>query len=148
MKARFLGSVLALLRKGMAEARDAVAVFNFTPWSATATAPRDPLLDLRTADALKSAPGCRPSPGWRSSSPAPQIRFVRPHLASEYAVLAVLWWRAKRQPMQAASPAWSWRAAGLALFVSALWAATDEFHQSFTATRTASAWDVLLDSFV
>jgi VanZ family protein len=65
---------------------------------------------------------------------------------TEYAVLAVLWWRALRRPVHAASRDWSWRAAGLALLVSALWAATDELHQSFTATRSASAWDVLLDT--
>ncbi len=65
---------------------------------------------------------------------------------SEYAVLAVLWWRALRRPLPAASREWSWRAAGLAVLVSSLWAATDELHQSFTATRTASAWDVLLDT--
>jgi VanZ family protein len=65
---------------------------------------------------------------------------------SEYAVLAGLWWRALRRPVQRAAGSWSWRAAGLAVLISALWAATDEFHQSFTATRTASVWDVLLDT--
>ena len=64
----------------------------------------------------------------------------------EYAVLAVLWWRALQRPARAASRGWSWRAAGLAVLFSALWAATDEIHQFFTASRGASAWDVLLDT--
>jgi VanZ family protein len=65
---------------------------------------------------------------------------------SEYAVLAALCWRALRGPLRVAPRHWSWRAAGLTVLVSALWAATDEFHQSFTVTRTASVWDVLLDT--
>jgi VanZ family protein len=64
----------------------------------------------------------------------------------EYAVLAGLWWRALRRPVGPAPRPWDWRAAGLALLISGLWAAADELHQSFTATRTASPWDVLLDT--
>ena len=64
----------------------------------------------------------------------------------EYAVLAGLCWRALRRPVRLAPRSWSWRTAGLALLISALWAASDELHQSFTATRTASVWDVLLDT--
>jgi VanZ family protein len=32
-----------------------------------------------------------------------------------------------------------------ALGVSAIYAALDEFHQSFVASRTGTAWDVLID---
>jgi len=65
---------------------------------------------------------------------------------TEYAVLAGLWWRALRRPVRRDPRPWTWRPAGLALLACALWAAADELHQSFTATRTGSAWDVLLDT--
>jgi len=61
-------------------------------------------------------------------------------------VLAGLWWRALRRPVWRDPRPWAWRPAGLALLACAAWAATDEVHQAFTATRTASAWDVLLDT--
>jgi VanZ family protein len=53
---------------------------------------------------------------------------------TEYAVLAVLLYRALRR----FAPA---------LIVAAIYAAFDEFHQSFVASRTASAWDVAIDCF-
>jgi VanZ family protein len=64
---------------------------------------------------------------------------------TEYAVLAGLWWRALRRPVRRDPRPWTWPPPGRALIACALWAAADELHQSFTATRTASAWDVLLD---
>ncbi len=64
---------------------------------------------------------------------------------SEYAVLAMLLVRAICSSPRAA-PAWSWKAAGLALAVAAAYAASDEFHQSFVSTRTASAGDVMIDT--
>jgi VanZ family protein len=51
---------------------------------------------------------------------------------TEYAVLAVLLYRALRR----FAPA---------LVVAGIYAAFDEFHQSFVATRTASPWDVAID---
>jgi len=65
---------------------------------------------------------------------------------TEYAVLAGLWWRALRRPVRQDPRPWAWRPAGLALLACALSAGADELHQSFTATRTASGWDVLLDT--
>ena len=65
---------------------------------------------------------------------------------SEYAVLALLLLRAVRSSLRLAPGDWSWRATGLALLLAAAYAATDEFHQSFVAARTASAGDVLIDS--
>lgn len=61
------------------------------------------------------------------------------HLA-EYAILAALLYRALRQNI-----ARLWRAASLAFVLAAIYAALDEFHQSFVASRTGSPWDVLLD---
>ena len=51
---------------------------------------------------------------------------------TEYAILAALLFRALRM-------------FGVALFVAAVYAALDEFHQSFVASRTASPWDVAVD---
>ena len=70
--------------------------------------------------------------------------FVRKgaHL-TEYAVLATLLWRALRFGTRL-----QWKmsiVAGTVLFVCVLFAASDEFHQSFVASRTASASDVLID---
>lgn len=64
----------------------------------------------------------------------------------EYAILAGLWWRALREPARRAGRAWDWTVAGQCVLLCALWAASDELHQAFTATRTASGWDVLLDT--
>ena len=62
---------------------------------------------------------------------------------TEYAILALLLWRALRS-----IPALSMKMSisfGAVLIGSALFAATDEFHQSFVKSRTASVDDVLLD---
>ena len=41
---------------------------------------------------------------------------------------------------------WSWRDAVLSIVVAGAYAMTDEWHQSFVATRYASAVDVLIDT--
>jgi VanZ family protein len=56
---------------------------------------------------------------------------------TEYAILAALLSRAFRQHRD--------RVLGLAFLAAALYAVLDEFHQSFVASRTASAWDVAID---
>ena len=56
---------------------------------------------------------------------------------TEYAILAALLSRALRVHRE--------RVLVLAFLLSATYAALDEFHQSFVATRTASAWDVAID---
>jgi VanZ family protein len=58
----------------------------------------------------------------------------------EYGFLCFLWWRAFSP---SASPG---RAALAAFVVSALYAVTDEYHQSFVEGRSASALDVAIDS--
>ena len=65
---------------------------------------------------------------------------------TEYAVLALLLWRAVRKPMKNDPRPWIWREARLALLIVALYAASDEFHQSFVATRTALVSDVFVDT--
>ena len=62
--------------------------------------------------------------------------------ASEYAVLAVLLYRAFVHTALKARRALS---AGLVLLLCAAYAATDEFHQSFVPSRTASLRDVMID---
>jgi VanZ family protein len=58
----------------------------------------------------------------------------------EYALLCFLWWRA----FSARFP--PGRAALAAFVVSALYAVSDEFHQSFVEGRSGSAIDVAIDT--
>ena len=60
---------------------------------------------------------------------------------TEYAVLAMLLLRAVRSGTRAAFA----RQAALVLVIVAIYATTDEFHQTFTPSRTASAHDVMID---
>ncbi|MEY2504350.1 MAG: hypothetical protein QOG27_630 [Verrucomicrobiota bacterium] len=64
--------------------------------------------------------------------------FVRKcgHLL-EYAILAALLYRALRT--------WRGHLFGVAFIFTAIYAAFDEFHQSFVASRTGSPWDVVVD---
>jgi len=77
------------------------------------------------------------------------------HLA-EYAVLALLLWRAVRQTdgkkqRPSAAPGrstggWRWAEAGLVLSIVFLYGASDELHQVFVPNRTAQVSDVLIDT--
>ena len=64
------------------------------------------------------------------------------HIA-EYAVLAMLLWRALHKPPQ---PTWNRRHAVVAFAIAVVYAITDEFHQSFVPSRGAHWGDVLFDS--
>lgn len=93
----------------------------------------------------------------------PLVRWLFPHLSdemvgtivtgvrkgahvAEYAVLAWLFWRVVRKPVRHDPRPWSWpHAAGAVLFV-ALYATTDEIHQTFVPHRYGSVKDVLLDT--
>src|SRR5690242_14468062 len=64
---------------------------------------------------------------------------------TEYAILATLIWRALRS-------AENWKRSTLILFAvsligCAVFAASDEFHQSFVPSRTSSVNDVMIDIF-
>ena len=61
--------------------------------------------------------------------------------ATEYAILTALIFRASRS-----LTSHFWRRAAMALFPALLFAAADEFHQSFVASRTSSLGDVVIDS--
>ena len=65
---------------------------------------------------------------------------------TEYAVLALLLWRALRKPIKNDPRPWSWREARLALWLVAFYAASDEFHQLFVSNRDAAVHDVLIDT--
>jgi VanZ family protein len=67
------------------------------------------------------------------------------HLA-EYAVLALLLRWALRKPPESEAPPWRWPEAGLVLALVALYAASDEFHQTFVPSRQGCVSDVLLDT--
>jgi VanZ family protein len=75
------------------------------------------------------------------------VVFVRKcaHL-TEYAVLALLLWRALHKPPGPKASPWRWSEAGLALALAALYAASDEFHQTFVPSRQGCVTDVLLDT--
>ena len=64
----------------------------------------------------------------------------------EYAVLALLVWRALRKPSKNDARPWSWVQAWLAVAVAAFYAVTDEVHQYFVASRHASVGDWLVDT--
>lgn len=65
---------------------------------------------------------------------------------TEYAILALLFWRALHKPVKKSSRPWRWEEAGLSLSFVFLYAATDEFHQIFVPTRTPLVSDVLIDT--
>jgi VanZ family protein len=65
---------------------------------------------------------------------------------TEYAILAGLLWRAIRKPVRHDPRPWQWRTAALAVSVAAIYAVTDEVHQSFNPHRMGQWQDVVLDT--
>jgi VanZ family protein len=59
---------------------------------------------------------------------------------TEYAILAALLFRAFRQSQPRVG-----RVLAMSFALAAVYAALDEFHQSYVALRTGSPWDVLID---
>jgi VanZ family protein len=64
---------------------------------------------------------------------------------TEYAILAGLLWRALHLSKNNL-PSWSWPKVGGTLLLVFIFAATDEFHQSFVPTRTPLVSDVFIDT--
>jgi len=64
---------------------------------------------------------------------------------TEYAILALLLWRALHFSKNNLL-AWSWPKVGGTLLIVFIYAASDEFHQSFVPTRTALVSDVFIDT--
>jgi VanZ family protein len=88
----------------------------------------------------------------------PLLRWLDPHISwatlnqiqigirklghlTEYAILAALFWRGLRSGIQ--RPMLTLFA--VVLIASGIFAASDEFHQSFVASRTSSVHDVMID---
>lgn len=65
---------------------------------------------------------------------------------TEYGMLTILLWRARRRPVRGDSRPWRWSEAAVAAGVAILFAITDEWHQSFVPSREGSLRDVLIDS--
>jgi VanZ family protein len=65
---------------------------------------------------------------------------------TEYALLALLIWRARRRPVRGDARPWRWPEAWVALACAALFAVSDEIHQAFVPGREGRATDVLIDS--
>src|SRR5438045_8349714 len=83
-------------------------------------------------------PGMSPGAIWTILVVARKCAHV-----TEYAILALLLWRAVRSGPSLHMKMQS--LFGAVLLASALFAASDEFHQSFVKSRTPSVRDVLLD---
>jgi VanZ family protein len=64
---------------------------------------------------------------------------------TEYAIFALLIWRALHIS-KSELPAWSWPKVGGTLLLVFLYAASDEYHQSFVPTRTPLVADVFIDT--
>jgi len=109
-----------------------------------------------------SASGDAHSYGHSSRILAPLIRWLVPQISeenldasvtairkgahvAEYAILAILLWRALRKPTRNDPRPWSWNEVGWAVLLVTLYAAGDEFHQSFVPSRGACVVDVLID---
>lgn len=66
--------------------------------------------------------------------------------AAEYALLALLVWRALRRPRRGDNRPWHWREAILAFAFATLFAVSDEWHQAYVPNRQGHPGDVILDS--
>lgn len=65
---------------------------------------------------------------------------------TEYAILALLVWRARRGFGKIPPAGWSRRDAWIAWAAATGFAVTDELHQTFVPGRQGSGWDVLIDA--
>jgi VanZ family protein len=98
-----------------------------------------------------------------SSIIEPVLRYLFPKISEEtidqvhhifrkgghltgYAILGILWWRALMHRLSARASRSPGGNAAVALIISAAYAASDEYHQSFIPTRTASVHDVMIDT--
>jgi len=85
---------------------------------------------------------------WMTQTRVDEIHYLLRkcgHL-SEFAVLAMLMWRAIRHATPNPPHGWRWSQAALALLFVTLYAASDEFHQTFVPGRTGQVSDVFIDA--
>jgi VanZ family protein len=64
---------------------------------------------------------------------------------TEYALLALLLYRALRRTLERSPETWCRQCAGWAFGITVLYAASDEWHQSFVPSRDGSIHDVIID---
>ena len=65
---------------------------------------------------------------------------------TEYALLALLFWRAMRKPRRSDPRPWSWTLFGWSVLWVAIYASSDEIHQIFVPGREAAVHDVVIDT--
>lgn len=65
---------------------------------------------------------------------------------TEYAVMALLFWRAMRKPRRNDPRPWSWSLFGWSVLLVAIYASSDEIHQIFVPGREAAVHDVVIDT--
>ena len=65
---------------------------------------------------------------------------------TEFGVFGLLLWRAIRHASADCHPPWQWSQAGLAMLLVTIYAASDEFHQTFVPGRTGLISDVVIDA--
>ena len=75
-----------------------------------------------------------------------QLAIRKTAHVTEYAVLAFLVWRARRKPARGDDRPWNRADALFALSIAILFAASDEWHQSFVPSREGQFRDVVIDS--
>jgi len=66
---------------------------------------------------------------------------------TEFGVLAVLFWLALRGSLWRRINPWDWRSVGIGWLLAVAYAASDEWHQTFVATRQGQCMDVVIDAF-
>jgi VanZ family protein len=94
---------------------------------------------------------------------APLLHWLFPHISDdtvylivltarkcahliEYAVLALLFWRALWKPAKNIPRPWNWHEAEVVLLGVILYAMGDEIHQIFVPSRTPRIYDVVIDT--
>jgi VanZ family protein len=86
------------------------------------------------------------TPNIQADTFRPLVMFARKCAHSaEFAVLALLLWRAFRA-LSAQPAGWSWRVARNAWLCAVVYGVSDEVHQMYVPPRRPEAWDVFYDA--